>query len=148
MARPGCLRRCGVEGVALEIVAEFLPGQARQFGLKVRCTPDASERTLIAFKPGSGWLSIGRERSSLDASVEREPHGTHVNLAASENLTLRIFVDRSVIEVYANARATLTSRIYPSRDDSVGVELFAREGAARLKKLDVWEMGSVWPCKA
>src|SRR5439155_983362 len=101
----------GVQGVALEIVAEFVPAQAGQFGLKVRCAPDGSEQTLIAFEPGSGWLSIDRERSSQDATVDREPHGTHVKLAARENLTLRIFVDRSVIEVYANARATLASSV-------------------------------------
>jgi len=145
---PATPMQVGVQGVALEIVAEFVPAQAGQFGLKVRCAPDGSEQTLIAFEPGSGWLSIDRERSSQDAAVDREPHGTHVKLAARENLTLRIFVDRSVIEVYANARATLTSRIYPSRDDSVGVELFAHEGPVRLKKLDVWEMGSVWGANA
>jgi len=53
-------------------------------------------------------------------------------------------VDHSVVEVYANTSACLTSRIYPSRADSVGVELFARGGPARLQKLDAWEMGSIW----
>jgi sucrose-6-phosphate hydrolase SacC (GH32 family) len=133
-----------LQGAALEIVAEFLPSQADQVGLKVRCAPDGSEQTLVAYDPGSGWLSIERERSSLDAAVHREPHGTRVKLVDGENLTLQVFVDHSVIEVYANGRACLTSRVYPSRADSIGVELFARGGSARLRKLDVWEMGSIW----
>ena len=134
----------GVQGTALEIAAEFPPSRDGQVGLMVRCAPDGSEQTLIAFDPASGWLSIDRQDSSKDSTVDREPHGTQLTLAAGENLTLRVFLDRSVIEVYANARATLTSRIYPSRDDSLGVELFAREAPARLKQLDVWEMASVW----
>ena len=133
-----------LQGAALEIVAEFLPGQAAQFGLKVRCAPDASEETLIAYDPRSGWLSINRENSSLDTAVQREPHGTPVELADGENLNLDIFLDNSVIEVYANSRACLTTRVYPSRTDSLGVELFARGGTAQLHKLDVWEMSSIW----
>jgi beta-fructofuranosidase len=133
-----------VQGAALEIMAEFLPSQAASFGLKVRCSPDGSEQTLIAYDPDSEWLWIDREHSSLDTAVQREPHGTRVKLADGENLALQIFVDHSVVEVYANAKACLTSRIYPSRADSVGVELFARGGPAYLQKLDVWEMGSSW----
>jgi beta-fructofuranosidase len=133
-----------LQGAALEIVAEFLTSQATQFGVKVRCAPDGSEQTLIAYDPRSGWLSIDREHSSLDTAVHREPHGMHLKLADGENLTLQIFVDHSVVEVYANTRACLTSRVYPTRPDSVGVELFARDGPAQLQRLDVWEMSHIW----
>ena len=133
-----------VQGAALEIAAEFLPSQASQYGLKVRCAPDGSEETLITYDPPTGLLSIDREHSSLDTSVHREPHGTHIELADGENLTLQVFVDHSVVEVYANSRACLTTRIYPTRADSLGVELLALGGPAQLHKLDVWEMASIW----
>lgn len=133
-----------LRGVALEIVAEFRPSQSARFGLKVRCAPDGSEQTLIAFDARTGWLSIDREHSSQDTSVHREPHGTRVVLADGENLTLQVFVDHSVIEVYANARACLASRIYPAGTDSVGVEVFAGGAAAELDRLDGWELGSIW----
>jgi beta-fructofuranosidase len=133
-----------LQAAALEIVAEFVPSQATQLGLKVLCAPDGSEQTLIVYDRRSGWLSVDREHSSLDPVVQREPHGTQVQLSDGENLILQIFVDRSVVEVYANARACLTSRVYPSRADSLGVELFAHGGPAQLRTLDVWEMGSIW----
>jgi beta-fructofuranosidase len=141
---PTSTRSVEIHGAALEILAEFQRSQSAQFGLKVRCAPDGSEQTLIAYDPGSGWLSIDRKHSSLEPGVHREPHGTHLQLAHGETLTLQIFVDHSVVEVYANARACLTSRIYPSRADSVGVELFAHGGAARLQQMEAWEMGSIW----
>jgi Glycosyl hydrolases family 32 C terminal len=60
-----------IQGAALEIVAAFLPSQAAQFGLKVRCAQDGSEQILIAFDPCIGWPSIDREPSSLDPAVHR-----------------------------------------------------------------------------
>jgi beta-fructofuranosidase len=53
---------------------------------------------------------------------------------------LHVFLDRSIVEVYANERACLTARIYPSRTDSLGVNLFSRDGSARVRALDVWEL--------
>jgi hypothetical protein len=37
----------------------------------------------------------------------------------------------------------MSSRVYPSRTDSLGVGLFARGGSASIKALDIWEMGSI-----
>lgn len=134
-----------LQGAAVEIVAQFRPSQAAQFGLNVRCAPDGSEQTQIAYDPGSGWLSIDRQHSSLDTAVHRETHGTPVTLSPDDNLTLHIFVDHSVVEVFANASACLTTRVYPTRPDSVGLALFAHGGSAQLQSLDAWQMASIWP---
>ncbi|MAE59949.1 MAG: hypothetical protein CMJ49_01180, partial [Planctomycetaceae bacterium] len=53
----------------------------------------------------------------------------------SERLKLRVCVDRSVEEVYANGRQCLTQRIYPARDVSVGVRLFAHGGEAPARSV-------------
>ncbi|MGH2562844.1 MAG: glycoside hydrolase family 32 protein, partial [Thermomicrobiales bacterium] len=39
----------GDRGDALEIIAEFAPGDAAEVGLKVRCSPDGEEETLISY---------------------------------------------------------------------------------------------------
>ena len=56
-----------------------------------------------------------------------------------------MFIDRSVIEVFANDRQCLTLRTYPSRQDSTGVAVFARGSDARLVSLNAWQMRSIWP---
>ncbi len=58
---------------------------------------------------------------------------------------MRVFIDRSLIEVFANGRQCLTVRAYPERDDSNGVSLFACGGSASLVSLDAWQMRSIWP---
>ena len=59
-------------------------------------------------------------------------------LTAGEPLRLRVFVDKSVVEVYANDRQAIGRRVYPARTDSLGVALFATGGRARVKR--AWEM--------
>lgn len=61
-----------------------------------------------------------------------------------EPLRLRVFVDRSVVEVYANDRICMTGRVYPTRPDSQGVVVRARGGTVRVTCLDVWEMDTIW----
>ena len=68
-----------------------------------------------------------------------------LRLGEDEPLRLRVFIDRSVIEVFANGRQCLTLRAYPQREDSRGISVFARGGEAKLASLDVWQMRSVWP---
>ena len=52
----------------------------------------------------------------------------------SEPLRLRVFVDKSVVEVYANDRQAICRRVYPGRPDSLGVALFARGGEVEWRQ--------------
>ena len=55
-------------------------------------------------------------------------------------MDLRIFLDHSVLEVYANGRQCITQRIYPTRADSLGVTLVSRGGSIKVRSLDAWDM--------
>jgi len=135
----------GVGGDGLEIHAEFEPGTSEAVGLMVRSTPDGKEQTLITCHRSSGQLLVDRERSSLSQDVGRGAQGGPFALGEDETLKLRVFLDASVIEIFANDRACLTSRIYPSQADSLGLGVFARGNKARLKSLDIWEMRPISP---
>jgi beta-fructofuranosidase len=133
-----------LRGDTLEIIAEFELGDDTEFGIKVRCSPDGAEQTAISYDSLRRRLAIDPQRSSGSDTAHRGVQGGQLELARDEPLRLHIFLDRSVVEVFANGRACVTSRIYPSRDDSLGVELFVQRGRARLTALDIWEMGSIW----
>ena len=135
----------GVRGDSLEIHAEIEPGASETVGLKVRAAPGGKEETLVTYSRTSGRLLLERERSSLRLDVDRGSQGGPFTLAGDETLNLHVFLDASVIEIFANERACLTCRIYPSRPDSLGLGAFARGGKARLKSLDVWEMRPISP---
>jgi beta-fructofuranosidase len=132
-----------IQGDCLEIQVEFIPDEATELSVGVRCASEGAEQTLICYDRLHGMLLIDRQRSSLSADVERDIRTGPLALAAGESLFLHIFLDRSVIEVFANSRLCMSSRIYPSRTDSSGVGFFAHGGSARIKALDIWEMGSI-----
>ncbi|MHC4130868.1 MAG: GH32 C-terminal domain-containing protein, partial [Planctomycetota bacterium] len=61
-------------------------------------------------------------------------------LKNGEPLKLQVFVDKSVVEVFANNRQAVMRRIYPARKDSLNVMLFSKGSSAMVKKLEAWEM--------
>ena len=134
----------GLEGDTIEIIAEFTRRKAERFGLKLRCSPDGQEETRIYYDSFDRSLNIDRSRSSVNPAVERNVRSGKLELSPDEPLTLHIFLDHSVIEVFVNRRATFTSRIYPTRPDSRGLDVFAEGGHALLNSLDVWKMKSIW----
>ena len=129
-----------VRGDCLEIIATIEPGTATSCGLKVRCSPQDEEHTLILYDHTAGHVCIDRERSSLDPTVVRGIDGGAFVLGPEEPLALHVFLDRSIVEVYVNGRACLTERIYPSRPDSLGIDLVAHGGRATVLSVDIWDV--------
>lgn len=159
----------GVAGDSLELEIEFdwtpSAGAAgeKAFGLKVRQSPDGAEQTEIAYLPDEGQLRIDFSRASLDKSVRykswffhtpNDPAETHLRvtsqkaplqLADGQRLKLRVFLDKSMLEVFANSRQCLTQRIFPTRADSRGVSVFTRGGTAKIVSFKAWEMAAANP---
>ena len=148
-----------VRGDCLELMVRFQPGDAEALGVEVRCAPEGQEGTAIVFEPSAGKLRVDVSRSTLDDSItypyyrnepalERLPAEARLvdaqeapfELAAGEGLELRIFLDRSVLEVFANGRQCITQRIYPTRADSLGVRLFSKGAAAKVSSIEAWDM--------
>ena len=134
----------GVQGDCLEIVAEFEIQDAECLGLKVHCSPGGEEETLIVYDNERKRLGLDTTRSSLGAGVHRDARWSSLTLHPGETLRLHIFIDRSVIEVFANHQTCITGRTYPSLPESSGLDLFSLRGNAKLKSLDLWEMSPIW----
>ncbi|HEV3258943.1 MAG TPA: glycoside hydrolase family 32 protein, partial [Gemmataceae bacterium] len=114
-----------VHGDCLEVRVEFEPGDATSFGL-MRQTPDGKNVPLASFD---------RTRKELRAG---SAGGGFELLELEKTLTLDIFLDRSVMEVYANGRECLTSPLTLGSVDRLG--FFALNGSAKIKSADVWRM--------
>ncbi len=142
-----------LNGKLLEIEAEFLPGETQQLGLEVLCSGDGQERTVVEVDLVKGVLRGCYAQSSVgetpDYSVLDPEHaGSHelpFILGENETLRLQIFVDRSVVEVFANERQCLVLQVYPSLPDSEQVYVFARGGDVELKSLSAWPLDRVNP---
>ena len=141
-------------GKAIEVEAVIDPGAAREVCLSVLRSPDGAERTDIRvfFHTVRDWfgqyakqcpcqLAIDTTRASLREDVQaRPPEIGPLVLPEGEPLRLRVFVDHSIIEVFANDRQCLTLRTYPSRADSDGLALRAQGAGAKVQSLKVWDL--------
>jgi beta-fructofuranosidase len=132
-----------VHSDTLEIRAEFAPGDATAFGIDVRRSADGTERTRIVYDRARQRLEIDRSQSSGSLADHHDTYGGALALGDGERLSLRVFADRSLIEVFANGRLCLTSRVYPS-ETSLGVALFAEGGSVDVPAIDVWTMKPIW----
>ncbi|EFP81689.2 uncharacterized protein PGTG_07938 [Puccinia graminis f. sp. tritici CRL 75-36-700-3] len=94
------------------------------------------ERTDIFYDPNQEYLVIDRSHSSTipsyGNSTEQAKHrlwpvlNPVTNNTNYESLNLTIVVDNSVLEVHANERTIITTRVYPWCKDSVNVEYFVQ----------------------
>lgn len=74
----------------------------------------------------------------------RAPEIAPVSIDENEPLKLRVFVDRSVVEVFVNGKQCVAVRVYPGREDSIGVFLRSQGQEAVLKSLDSWQMKNIY----
>lgn len=129
----------GIGGNSIELAVEIRPAGARQFGLKVCRSPKGEEQTLVYYDAADEKLKVGTRKSSLSGGAKSVEAGP-LALGKDEPLRLRVFVDRSVVEAFANGRQAVMRRVYPSRRDSVGVALFSTGGPAVVTTLEAWDI--------
>ena len=126
-----------VSGGALEIRAVIRTGSASEIGLILGSSLDAQEQTRVVYDAANARLSLDRSRSSLNLKAARDERG--LELQVSDTLELRVFLDASLLEVFAHGR-TISTRIYPTRPDSLEISVFAEGGRAQFVSLEVWEL--------
>lgn len=131
--------------VDIETTLRLAPGATAR--LVVRETPDGAERTVVevsrAHDGTNGTLRLHRENSSLDPTVDTEPRYGDLPLGTDGRVDLRVLVDHSALEIFANGRP-LTARVYPTRpDEAVGVGIGA-DGDVTLERFDAWQMASAF----
>lgn len=129
----------GVVGDSCELQFTITPdSNAKRYGVKVRASADGSEETLLYYDRETNELVFDSTKSGIDGRkvVERAP----LKLERLESLNLRVFVDKSIVEIYANDRQAICRRVYPGKNNSLRTTLFAEDGKANFKKIKAWEM--------
>jgi beta-fructofuranosidase len=158
-----------IKGNAMELSLEVDPAMAPMIELNVLRSPGKEEFTRIAFFRNRGFnavrqglidappagvspwnfnsslISIESSYASLHPDVNpRAPETAPILMDQNEPLRLRVFIDKSVVEVFVNGKQALAVRVYPSRNDSVGVSLKAQGKDSELKLLEAWQMKSIY----
>ena len=95
--------------------------------------------------PRESLITIESSYASLLPDVRpRGPETASFSMKSDETLKLRVFIDKSVVEVFVNGKQALAVRVYPSREDAVGVSLRSQGQASELKLFEAWQMRSIY----
>ena len=118
----------GAAGNALEIVARLRLDSAAATGIRL-VSPNADGHPVINYD--------GR---ILNVAGTQVP----LQLAPDEPLTLHLFVDRSVLEVFINGGRECVTRVVDPLPANLAVEVFAHRGRALVEALHLWQLRSIW----
>lgn len=125
----------------------------------VRQSPKDREVTKIIISLASQTITIDRRKTSLSNGSKAPNTGFFALLnygtaskPSYEDLHIRIFVDNSVLEVYANDRFAMSARVYPSLESSVGMSCDFKDGHRQLPEskaiVRCWEgLVNAWPAR-
>jgi sucrose-6-phosphate hydrolase SacC (GH32 family) len=135
--KPNTTGHIRTRGDAVEINAEFEPGDAKRFGLKVRMSGDGTRFVRVWFDTATGAYGV-------DGQVLHKGFGPSY-LTNGQPVRIRVFVDKQVVETFVNGQTCTTlARVKdPKTAQPVladGLDLFSEGGTARCTKLDVWKM--------
>ena len=144
----------------LEILATFalpLPAGVK-VGVISRRSTDGTQSTesfLEMAAPDAALAEAGVQTATVGSAV-KDANGLgngqkQLNFAIKANdpnVTLRVFVDHSVLETYAQGgRGVVTDRMYPT-DDALGAGVFCNAtgggAGATLLSLNVWSVDTIW----
>lgn len=124
----------GIEGGAYEVEAEFELLDAKEFGLKIRISD--KEETVIGYVPSEEYLYIDRTHSgeSTFHPSFAVKHGARLQ-PENNRIRIRLFVDWSNVEVFANDGLLVISDLIFPDPESQGFEVYAMEGHVKLNSL-------------
>lgn len=126
-------------------------------GVRIAVSDDEREYTTIFFDPSNYTVVVDRSHSSLitgfsNASIYAYfrpywvlPEGG--GEAQMESLNWNIILDGSLLEIFLNDRFALTTRIYPSLENSTGIDVFVGDDASvHVENVNYWaDLYNVWP---
>ncbi|MDO3661461.1 GH32 C-terminal domain-containing protein [Bacillus sp. C28GYM-DRY-1] len=136
----------GLSGDTYELHAEFqvTPSSAAEFGFKVRTGRnqftkvgyDRKNKKLFVDRSESGNVTFNPTFNTGKQTAPLKP--------VNGKVKMRIFVDRSSVEVFGNdGQQVITDIILPDRS-SKGLELYAANGSVKLKSFTIYPLKKVW----
>jgi beta-fructofuranosidase len=120
----------GIKGDTMELEVVIAAPKAKEFGINLLCDEKGGNGFAIASGAGSKTLTVGYINPPFE-------------LKEGEDLTLRIFIDKSMIEVFANDRQAAVAW-HEYKPANINVSLFSKGDDLVVKRVTAWKMKSIY----
>ena len=100
----------GVKGAIGELLAEIDTKKSKKFAIELRS--NGEEKTVLSYDEDTKVMTLNRDLSGVGGKGIRE-----FELAPFDKLKLRIYLDRSSVEIFVNdGEYVMTTRVYPKAE--------------------------------
>lgn len=82
--------------------------------LVLRHDATSGEATTVTWDRGQNCLHMSMAQSSLNQNTSKDTYTAPLHVSVGDTLDLHIYVDRSLIEIYAGAYTVCSLRVYPT----------------------------------
>jgi beta-fructofuranosidase len=130
-------------GDNLELHFSIIPGSAESFDIIVRRSNDNLEYTVIRFDEASNKVVLDQTHSSLSNSVAKNVKDANYVFSNTDTLDIRVFVDKSVIEVFVDNITSFSTRVYPTQS-ALSYDIVANGGQLKLAAMQSWTMDTTY----
>jgi len=146
-----------IKGDTLELIAEFEEKNVPVIEIKVMMSEDEKEYTAIRIFRQRGFtylpafakdftyrkahesvIQLDTTFSSTSANV-RIPDEQSFWIAPEEKLNVRVFLDKSIVEVFVNGKAAMAAKVSPDSEAN-RIAITARGGDLMMNKLESYEL--------
>jgi sucrose-6-phosphate hydrolase SacC (GH32 family) len=100
-----------------------------------------AEATLLTYEKGSRVLRLDTTNAGYGQPGKWE---AVLGAPANNKLALDIFLDRSVLEVYAGDGTVFSAAVFPRYKESTGISLVASGGTVAVGSVSLTPLGSSW----
>ncbi len=141
----------GVEQTSCEIQIKARVGNSGRVGMRLYISENGENYAEAYYQAQAGQLIFDTSRAGSlyraepykkpapGLAQQQPPEEAPFALQTGETLTLTIFIDKSVTEVYANDRQAVARRVAPENPNNTGLSLIC-EGDAEILEVKSWDM--------
>ena len=134
----------GVEGRRLELCGSFVVGDA-SFGFSF--LKNGAGEATVEYNPSTNEIIIDFSHLPRLSNDNNVYNGVYRSVlperpAKGSELTLDVFVDGSVVDVFVNDKWATSHRVFPSNADADAAAVFSRGGNVTAAKVGAWELKS------
>lgn len=128
-----------VKGRSLELSAKFVVGNG-DFGFSF--LGNGEQKVTLVYSPNTGMLSL--DMSGINRIVNDGVFGGVYNyalptpVAVGEEMTLKVFVDHSIIDIFVNDTYAASVRVFPRDVDALKATAFVKNGSVKMTSLEAY----------
>ncbi|MDE6227034.1 MAG: GH32 C-terminal domain-containing protein [Muribaculaceae bacterium] len=132
------------EGRQLELFGKFIIGDSA-FGFTF--FKGAGGEASVSYNPATNELTADFSKLSRISNDGHLYNGVYTEKlpakpAKGSELTLNVFVDGSIVDIFVNDTYATSIRVFPKESEAVAAEAFSRNGSVMATQLGAWQLKS------